>query len=101
MNGSLKRLCFVGKRQWKHLFTPILLTMPAWPPQPRNSTRRMASLIERSRSLDHAFTLWKSGHTTQGKTGNVHRFSRNTLADEGHLNYGLCGHHTIECIMHN
>lgn len=24
MNGSLKRICFVGKRQWKHLFTPIL-----------------------------------------------------------------------------
>ena len=24
MNGSLKRICFVGKRQWKQLFTPIL-----------------------------------------------------------------------------
>lgn len=24
MNGSLKRLCFVGKRQWKFLFTPGL-----------------------------------------------------------------------------
>tara|TARA_B110000467_G_scaffold163330_1_gene189038 strand:+ start:5145 stop:5720 length:576 start_codon:yes stop_codon:yes gene_type:complete len=24
MNGSLKRICFVGKRQWKHLFTPPL-----------------------------------------------------------------------------
>ncbi len=24
MNGSLKRICFVGKRQWKHLFTPSL-----------------------------------------------------------------------------
>lgn len=24
MNGSLKRLCFVGKRQWKFLFTPVL-----------------------------------------------------------------------------
>ncbi len=28
MNGSLKRLCFVGKRQWKHLFTPILPRCP-------------------------------------------------------------------------
>ena len=28
MNGSLKRLCFVGKRQWKHLFTPILSRCP-------------------------------------------------------------------------
>ncbi len=24
MNGTLKRLCFVGKRQWKHLFEPPL-----------------------------------------------------------------------------
>ena len=24
MNGSLRRLCFVGKRQWKCLFTPVL-----------------------------------------------------------------------------
>ena len=24
MNGTLKRICFVGKRQWKLLFTPIL-----------------------------------------------------------------------------
>lgn len=28
MNGSLKRICFVGKRQWKHLFTPILPRCP-------------------------------------------------------------------------
>ena len=24
MNGTLKRICFVGKRQWKQLFHPIL-----------------------------------------------------------------------------
>lgn len=42
MNGTLKRLCFVGKRQWKHLFHPALarcdhglqqrnIRPPSWP----------------------------------------------------------------------